>query len=376
MNRPRWRGCWWRSFSGPIPNVTLTYAILTRKPGDGSAANFKFCWGAPTTPWTWTFGNDDVLLPGGLRAVMDLITQAEQDGVGFIKVAEKGRASETHGLDAGTFIELAERWGLIELSGFITGNVFRTDLLKKAVALDSWKPYEKCSFGHCVAFLEAFGNEPALFVDVPLVEPQDSDPTPETIRQWEEQSTAKRFFYFDECLRSMKERDLLDLPLPITFFRYHSYYLWDRLIGNMITQYSHHPEDAMPELWDDIWGLTEFLDEGNKETLQKRIGLVKDSISDHRLILNDLAKASHTLNVLLDQHNTEVFPFRYTGEARPLAPFERSPIGLDGLTNVAWAAQLRQRRDDMAFLNQQFPEAWKAMAQRKLADFPNEEPRG
>lgn len=355
-----------------FPAVHITYAVLPREPDSDFQHNFQFAFSAPTTPWTWTFGDDDLLLPGRLKAVLDLLVQAEPEDVKFIHVAEEIRASENPGIyRKGAMIELCDEWGWIEMTGFITGNIVHSEELKRAVNLPTWFTHAKNAFPQSCALLEVLAPHRALFLDMPVVTVQDLAPTPQTIKQWETNQTAKRYFYVDEALRDMVGRGVIPPTYSPSFFRYHSYFLWDRLIGNMITQYSNHPDNAMPELWENIEGLAAFLKPQDSHSLLQRIEVVKGTIEAHFESLNKIGEDSILLNRLLEQHNQERFPWRYTGEPQPTELADKVPVGINGLTNVIWFSQIRQRRADKTWLREKDLALGVELGERSLADFPH-----
>ena len=353
------------------PNVIITYAVLPRVEKADFQHNFQFTFSAPTTPWTWTFGDDDLLLPGMLKAILDLIAQAEPEDVRFIHVAEAVRASEKAGIYRRILIELCQEWGWIEMTGFITGNIVRSDMLKQAVNLPTWFTYSKNAFPQSCALLEVLAPHRALFLDMPVVTPQDMAPAPETIKQWEWNKTAQRYFYVDEALADMVTRGVIPPTYDPTFFRYHSYFFWDRLISNMITQYSNHPDNALPELWDHVKGLAAFLRPDDAKLLLDRIEVVKGALEAHFDALNLIGEHSIALNRLLEAHNRERFPWRYTGEPVVGEPSAEPPPGINGLTNVIWFSQLRQRRADKEWLKEKDLELGTELSGRGLADFPH-----
>ena len=296
----------------------LGLASLERPPGADFQDNFRYCFRLPQTEWTWTFGDDDLLLPGAL----DLVLEAIKSGVEFIHVAEVLRSDNTKTIvRRPSLFELCSDLGWLDMTGYITCNVVKTERLKKAVNSPQWDSYSKNAFPHACALLEALHDAPAMFIDVPLVDCQSHEVTPETAKRWAENQTGTRYFYVDEALEDMVKRGVLKKPIDNVFFRYHSYFLWDRLITCMISQYANHPKDSHPELWQHVERLATFLDGHPAQILRNRILEVRTAITLHYKALNEYSLRAMALEGLMRGHNIERFGFSYLGEPKP-APVE------------------------------------------------------
>ena len=77
-------------------------------------------------------------------------------------------------------------------------------------------------------------HDKEAFIDYPLVEPQDDVMTDESIERWKIENTAERYFYVIDDWIKMREQGVLRDMMPSTFFRYHTYHLWDRLISQQL----------------------------------------------------------------------------------------------------------------------------------------------
>ena len=274
--------------------------------------NFQACFSLPQTRWTWTFGDDDLLLSGTLSMVLELLKKTEAQ---FIHVSELVRADKDAHYRRGTLLKLCNDLGWLDMTGFITCNIMKTDRLRHAVNHYLWEKWSKNAFPQSCALLEEFAHDQCMFVNYPIVDSQVHEQTTETINRWQLNQTATRYFYVDEALSEMVARGTFghNFKFDNSFFRYHSYFIWDRLISNMISQYVNHPEDPHEELWGNIEGLVNLLDENSAKILRERITYVKNGIAAHKNCYHELMRAGKVLDLLYGGHQVERFGFTYTG---------------------------------------------------------------
>lgn len=338
-----------------------------RHEGSDFQDNFQHCFSQAITPWTWTFGDDDLLLPGSLDLMLDTLRKFDGD---FIRVGEKVRASESPSFKRGTLLELCSTFGWLDMTGFITGNIIRSFRLTSAVSNPHWGKWSKNAFPQSCALLEALHDRKSMFIDLPIIDSQDKA---EDINQrWEANNTALRYFYVDEALQDMVERGILPKTLDNVFFRYHSYFLWDRLISNMISDYSTFPDKPNIHLWKHIHGLANLLDSDQKKILRKRIVEVQQAIENHQYSLDEMAKWSAVLKVLNDQHNQERFGWAYTGTPKTYPVEDQPPVGANGFALLKHGAQKRQRDHDVEILTKLgFEDSAKTLKANQLVDFPS-----
>lgn len=327
--------------------------------------NFQFCFSQSITPWTWTFGDDDLLLPGSLELILNTLKRFDGE---FIRVAEKVRASESPSYKRGTLLELCSTFGWLDMTGFITGNIVRTNRLLRAVNSKHWGEWSKNAFPQSCALIEELHDSKAMFIDLPLIDSQPKPP--EDAQRWEANNTATRYFYVDEALRSMMDRGVLPKSLDNVFFRYHSYFLWDRLISNMISDYSTFPDKPQIHLWKHIEGLANLLADDQCMFLKKRILEVQEMIEKHQEAMEQLGETSIGLKILNDQHNTERFGWSYTGQPTGRDPADSPPAGKNGFDLMRWTAAKKQRDFDVDMLDKLgFGDQAKTLKSNRLAEF-------
>jgi hypothetical protein len=255
------------------------------------------------------------------------------------------------------------------MTGFITGNIVKTERLKRAVNNPKWDSWSKNAFPQSCALLEELSTDKAMFLDLPIIDSQEK--APDINKRWEANNTATRYFFVDEALRDMVDRGVLPKNLDNVFFRYHSYFLWDRLISNMISDYSTFPDKPQIHLWKHIDGLANLLEPDQKEHLLSRIQQIKQVIEDHQESMEKLSEYSVALRILNDQHNTERFGWTYTGEPKTYPQEEQQPVGAGGFHMMKWNAQKRQRDHDVEILTQTgYRDQAETLKANGLVDFP------
>jgi glycosyltransferase involved in cell wall biosynthesis len=124
--------------------------------------------------WTWVFGDDDALEPGGLRAIVDVL---EKEQPGFLTVnrqvwnmaLDQLIANSKHDLPDirfDTFLDLLALFGWDQLS-FLTSQIYATEAAR---ALDP-VPYleSRCRYSQLAYYLEAFHDQPAYYLSAPVV---------------------------------------------------------------------------------------------------------------------------------------------------------------------------------------------------------------
>jgi hypothetical protein len=347
-----------------IHRLGVEHTTCLRGEGSDFQDNFRHVFSLPETEWTWMFGDDDILRLGSLQTVLDALPQAGE----FLRVAEKVRSSENPSYKRGTLLEICSTFGWLDMTGFITGNIVKTERLRSAVTNPKWDLWSKNAFPQSCALLEELRNDKAMFLDLPII---DSQPKAEDINQrWEANNTALRYFFVDESLRDMVDRGILPNSLDNVFFRYHSYFLWDRLISNMISDYSSFPDKPQIHLWRHIEGLANLLAGDQCSMLKTRILEVQHMIERHQEAMESLGESSMALKILNDQHNTERFGWTYTGTPVVSEPVDSPPVGANGFTMMRYTAAKRQRDFDVDMLDKLgYSDQAKTLRANKLAEF-------
>ena len=124
--------------------------------------------------WTWVFGDDDALAPGGLKAVLEAL---ESEQPSFLTINRQVWDSSLsncitatrHNLPDmrfDTFIDLLKIFGFDQLS-FFTSQVYDSELAR---AFDAERYLDSlCRYAQLPYYLEAFHGQPAYYLSKPVV---------------------------------------------------------------------------------------------------------------------------------------------------------------------------------------------------------------
>ena len=191
--------------------------------------NFKQVVNLAEGDYIWTFGDDDILLPGALDFARTLLSH----GYDFYHVAEQQRSS-THSAKKDTLINLCCTYGFLEMTGFMTGNIVRGDKLKAACATRNWEVYTRSAFSHSLALLEVLANSECALVDIAMVRaaPESDD----TVKRWMLEQTTMRYVFVVEGLMLLRDAKIIPDKLPEIFFRYLSGTLIKRMMNDCLAR--------------------------------------------------------------------------------------------------------------------------------------------
>ena len=200
------------------------------------------------------------------------------------------------------------------MTGFITGNIIRTEKLKQAANLPSWDLYAKNAFVQSCSLLEVCCNDNAAFLDYPLIDVQSRDVTEDTISRWGQFKVGLRYHYVDEALMDMRTRGIINTLQP-KFFRYLSYHLWDRFLTQIIDSYNSTEDFKLTPYLEDLikrsLNLASFLDKREQERYRDEILSVKRGLAEHSAALQHAIKKAGDLGKLMDFHSGERYPFQF-----------------------------------------------------------------
>jgi len=230
----------------------VTYARLSEHVY--AEENFKHVISFSEGDYIWTFGDDDILLPGALNFARTLLTHK----LDFYHVAEEGRC-KTNTARKDTLFNLCCDYGFLEMTGFITGNITRSEKLKAAYATNHWETYTSSVFSHSLALLEVLANSDAALIDIPMI--RAAPESMETVMRWKEEQTTSRYIYIAEGLACLKEMKIIPEKLPETFFRYLTGSLFKRMMNDFLAR-TFNPEIPVTEReWKCFEELIRFVDE-------------------------------------------------------------------------------------------------------------------
>lgn len=286
--------------------------------------SFKQLFSLPEAKYTWTFGDDDVLVPGAIEAITPIL---ERDEFDFIHCAEVVRSASTGSLIKGKLIELCNAIGWIDMTGFISCNIIRTTKLNEACQLKSWPLYATNAFVQSCALLEVLYDSECAFLDTPLVDSKVQYDEEATSTRWSESNVGLRYHYVDDALLDMKKRGIIKTNLTPKFFRYIEYHLWDRFIGHIVNSYNSDQDFQLTDYLDNLlvrcYNLVTFLDPMNRKRYADEITEVRQSMIEHSGALQYAIKKAGVMGRLVDNHSRSHYEYGYLRKT----PAKQSPRG-------------------------------------------------
>ena len=266
---------------------------------------------AETEGWVWTFGDDDKLMPGALKFVLEQLNNSDDD-LQFIHVAEVSRWSKANGLYKGTLLDLCRNIGWLEMTGFITGNICRANRLYKASQTPRWKEYAKSAFVHSCALLEELRDDQAVFFDIPCVSTQASQQTDDCIQRWIAQHIPERYLYASNAIERMFDDGILTEKLPAKFFRYQSFHLWDRFISHFGGDYLNHSQMWIEDAWSNVSRYAKFLDDDEMaQGIVRDVEAARGLITLHFYMQKNLDGLRSEIESIALRHGESIYPYSY-----------------------------------------------------------------
>lgn len=298
------------------------------------ARSFRYAFqAAPEAEWVWTFGDDDQLRDNALAFMLNEILPGMQE-VQFFHIAEKGRESGANvKIVADTLYDLCCTFGWIDMTGFLTGNVTRGHWLAKAAETRYWNSYAKSAFVQSCAILEALKDQPAAFLDIPLVRTQDRSEEQKQagVAQWIAGNTGERYVYVIDAIELMFENGILTKKLPAKFFRYINYHLWDRFIVDYTQCYA-----GSKALWpDDVWGrvsrFARFLADENLALQIMKDAEETRALATLSLYLQKNQELLHNQLVdLATKHSAAIYPYQFMEQAERVEKYTKDDVAKHG----------------------------------------------
>jgi hypothetical protein len=123
---------------------------------------------------------------------------------------------------------------VIRSEKFIPSIMQATQKVADGLRPEEFLTHKISAYSHSASFLEECINDEAIFIDMPWVEPQDIEQTPESIARWEEVNTAELYFFVVDDIINLYEKSVIKQKLSPVFFRYLNYSFWDRYASFLI----------------------------------------------------------------------------------------------------------------------------------------------
>ena len=196
--------------------------------------------------WVWFIGDDDYLPNSDtIKSIGKLILNPASYNLAFIHACQARRSSASGKITYDTVLNLCNKFGYIEMLGWISSLIVRRDFFVKILKdidqrvqkarNESVLSQSHSAFFHSSYFLQELHNQNAAFIDLPLVEPQDNKMTEATRERWQYENMSERYIYIMDDLNRLAANDVPLINLSASFFRYHEYSLWDRFMLHQLT---------------------------------------------------------------------------------------------------------------------------------------------
>jgi hypothetical protein len=282
----------------------VTYSI--RKEHGGIFDNLSDVTEAAVGAYIWWFGDDDLLMPGGLNYILDCL---QKNSVSFICAGYATLKPHTGKIISGTVIELCNLLGWNQVIGWISGDILSADLAKKVFHLLREEPYKLDAYAHVGAILTVAANSKALYVDYPICAPMGNQEKID-LERWDKENIGWRYFLLIDTFKYMFENKILTKKFNPKFFQYLNYYIWDRFIVNMIS--SELNGHKFPEKgWNIILLLSEMVDDVDmRKNIRTRSESVRMLCNDRKNLIESLKVNEKRLIGLAKETSNPVLVFR------------------------------------------------------------------
>ena len=203
--------------------------------------------------WIWLHGDDDYLFDNqSINKVCQLIKfkTKEFNDLSFVHACQARRSQNSQKVFNGSLFDLCNTFGYHEMLGWMSSLIIRSDVFFSTVAptykVDTYRinnpddllNLKYSAYPQSALIFKSCHNRTAIFIDIPLIEPQDTGQTIESIERWKVTHEGERYFFVVDDFLKMRDKGILKKGVKAVFFRYLTYSLFDRytsfLIGKVI----------------------------------------------------------------------------------------------------------------------------------------------
>jgi glycosyltransferase involved in cell wall biosynthesis len=196
--------------------------------------------------WVWFHGDDDFLaINNAAQIIVEQIINPLYQNVTLIHACQARRSRDSGNIHHGKLLDLCNTIGYHEMLGWMSSLIVKRDKFVNGMlkyykktgtftTFDDMLKLKHSAYPHSAALLEACINDEALFIDIPLIEPQDKEQDQASIQRWSNENTALRYYLVIDDLLNLKDKGIIKNNLTPAFFRYLNYSLWDRLLDPII----------------------------------------------------------------------------------------------------------------------------------------------
>ena len=207
--------------------------------------------------WVWFMGDDDKLSEkNSLQKVYECLKENSIHDLEFFCACEKRRSRNTSKVFIDKVFNLCNKFGYHEMLGWISSIILKKQTFQKVfddISQSITTQYQNfddaitSAYPHSASILKYTHDKNGLFYDFGLVETQDKLQTIETQKRWVEENMLWRYFHVIDDIENLINQKILEPnSLNLSFFRYHTIFLWDHLIFltfKRLPQYIHSRSD-------------------------------------------------------------------------------------------------------------------------------------
>jgi len=282
--------------------------------------------------WVWFHGDDDFLTDSqAIKGLVDVLVKEGDEKLSLIHVCQARRSQKTGKTIRGNLFEMCNLMGYHEILGWMSSIVIRSEKFIPSIMQASQKiadglrpeeflTHKISAYSHSASFLEECINDEAIFIDMPWVEPQDIEQTPESIARWEEINTAELYFFVVDDIINLYEKSVIKQKLSPVFFRYLNYSFWDRYASFLIASIMREGKisDRNKEHWLRVRKMAELFElERDKKLFIQWHNALNSQIMNyeelHKEIIELQKKVFEVQKNLTDQYQLSecaVYPFQ------------------------------------------------------------------
>ena len=274
--------------------------------------NFESVFKNSQGEYLWFFGDDDILLKDGLRMVWHILKTKEADvihaGNGYLK-------PHSYKIYEGTVLEFANKMGFNQFIGWMTSVIVKQEIVQQILQLHQWDKYTEAAFAHVLGILHVASYAPAVVIDFPICEPMEPQ-TEEDIKRWEAENIGWRYFITVEGLQILFQLGIFKEKLKPMFFRYLTYYLWDRFLTNMVAgELVGKPFSSKG--WDLILAMTDMIDDIDMAKKIRNATIATYQLCETRKnLINQINAVNTILQGIFNETNRPIFEMGWGGEKK------------------------------------------------------------
>lgn len=289
-----------------VDRFPLTVRYLRYEERAGFAGNYKRAIENADTDYIWTFGDDDLLMDSAYNFVKGVINSTQYD---FYHVAETKRTVKAEAMN-GHLLQICNGIGWIDFTGFISGNIGRTGLMKKGVQSANWELFSKSSFPQSLGILEVMAERPAMMIEMGCVESPPAD-VPETLKRWSEDEICWKYLYVGNALKALKDQGSIPAKVSEVFFRYLEESLFSRMMRDFNGRAVLNPSLLKPSDWECFLHMAELVEEPRGSILVEWIQNIRKISDEKREVFQASADAYAELSAIAGRIELPQYPHSY-----------------------------------------------------------------